>query len=590
MRTRWADVGPLPLNEHPRPQFSREEWLNLNGEWDYAILPTGSPLSGYQGKILVPFAPETLLSGVGRVLQPDETLYYRRFFDLSGISGKTVLLHFDAVDWECRVRLNSVELQNRDCPEPGVHRGGYLPFTFDITDIVRAGTNELEVEVSDPSDTHWNLRGKQALHPATIWYTPTSGIWQTVWIEVVPNDYLESVRITPDIDRASVRIEPKCRVSALPNRGAGDPATVKARILDGGALAVEAEIAPGKAADIKLPNPHLWSPDDPHLYTLELEFGEDRVRSYFGMRKFSVGVAGGVPRLMLNNEPLFHNGVLDQGYWPDGGLTAPSDEALAFDVQAMKNLGFNMLRKHVKVESARWYYHCDRLGMLVWQDLPSGGAKPGDLVTMILPFIGIKLDDGPGHYRRFGREDADGRQNALAELEEMVEYLYNCVSLAMWVPFNEGWGQFDAALVAGRVAELDPTRTVDHASGWHDQGGGDCDSRHIYFRRLRLPKPKQRALVLSEFGGYSLPIPGHIWEAKEFGYKGFHDTESLSAAIAALYREQLAPAIRKGLSAAVYTQLSDVEGEVNGLLSYDREVSKLGEDAVAAIKEAGNER
>jgi len=558
--TRWGRDFDRhnPLPEYPRPQFMRDGWINLNGIWDYAIYKQDKPLAGWQpgkcqGEITVPYSPEAQLSGVGHRLLPDETLCYRREFLLEELTPVT-LLHFGAVDHACTAWVNQ--------KEAGSHIGGFTPFSFDISALVQQGQNEIYIEVTDPSDTSYISRGKQSSKPGGIWYSSQSGIWQTVWLEQLPQRYLASVRMEPDIDRATINVTPSddCVAILQDERHA-----LKAGVIN----------------KIPVKDMRLWSPENPHLYDIHFECGDDRIQSYFGMRKFSLGKdAQGISRLFLNNEPYFHNGLLDQGYWPDGLLTPPSDEALLHDIREMKRLGFNMLRKHIKIELLRWYYHCDREGMLVWQDMVNGGRGGQRLgINGALPFIGARVKDGPRNYRRFGRENADGRAQYYAELDCMVSCLQNCVSLAMWVPFNEGWGQFDANKATHFILERDKSRLIDEASGWHDQGGGDCLSSHIYFRPLKAAKRKrgdERAFVMSEFGGYSYAIKHHVWkEGKVFGYKKFDSPQALQAAFATLYEKQLLPLIPQGLSAAVYTQVSDIEDEVNGLLTYDREICKV---------------
>ena len=550
--TRWGRTLDRnhPLPEYPRPQFRRAGWMNLNGVWDYAIYKRNEAFGGWQGGIVAPFSPESTLSGVGRTLMPDEILYYRREFPLEQLKH-TTLLHFGAVDHACRVWLNG--------REAGAHVGGFTPFTLDISAYAREGANEIRLEVTDPTDTSWASRGKQSSKPGGIWYPPQSGIWQTVWLEGLPEGYLPGVRMEPDIDRAMIRITP----------GGGCTAVFQGQTF---------ELRANEAYEIPVNDVRLWSPEDPHLYDIAFECGEDRVQSYFGMRKFSLGKdANGTPRLMLNNAPYFHNGLLDQGYWPDGLLTAPGDGALLHDIRTCKALGFNMLRKHIKIEPLRWYYHCDREGMLVWQDMVNGGGRYSFGVIGALPFLGVQLDDGPGNYKSFGRADAAGRAQYYEELGCMLEHLANCVSLAMWVPFNEGWGQFDANRAVEFIRARDASRTIDHASGWHDQGGGDCVSPHIYFTKLKAPKDwKGRAFVLSEFGGYSHAAEGHVRNPGEvFGYKKFKTLDALRGAYGKLFEKQVKPLMDRGLSAAVYTQVSDVEDEVNGLMTYDREVVKI---------------
>ena len=570
--TRWGKTldREHPLNDYPRPQMARDSFFCLNGVWDYAIQPTKEPFAGYQGEIVVPFSPETVLSGVKRSVTPTDTLYYRKRFSFRRTKAR-VLLHFGAVDYACEVKLNGVLL--------GAHKGGYTPFTFDVTMALIDGENELTLAVTDPSETGAQASGKQTFRRGQIWYTPQSGIWQTVWLEEVPETYIESLKITPDIDAGTVTV--RVHVS-------GGRAEARLRVISAGETIAEGETS-GNEAVLTLPGFSLWTPENPYLYDLTVTAGEDTVKSYFGMRKFGVGVDDeGFPRLMLNNEPYFQNGLLDQGYWSDGMYTAPSDEALVYDIQTMKDMGFNMLRKHIKIEPLRWYYHCDRLGMLVWQDMVNGGGRVNQLTAGILPAFHLALNsrklgnisDGEKHYKLFSRENEAGRAEYYENAGEMIDLLYNCVSLCLWVPFNEGWGQFDALKACDFFREKDPTRLIDHASGWHDQGGGDLNSFHIYFTPFFFPKRDKddtRVIALTEFGGYSMQTPGHVFnENKFFGYRKYYDKQKLTDAVAALYLDRLLPLIhKKGLSALVYTEVSDVEDETNGLLTYDREVIKI---------------
>ncbi|NUO57094.1 MAG: glycoside hydrolase family 2 [Hamadaea sp.] len=576
MLTPWGEnLDPdHVLTEYPRPQLVRDSYLNLNGQWAYAItdggIAEGEP-AAYDGVILVPFSPETPLSGVGRQLRPDQTLWYRRTLRLpDGFRpgpATRVLLHFGAVDQTCEVFLNGVAV--------GGHVGGYLPFHCDLTDALTDGDNTLVVAVRDSTDTGHHSRGKQRTRRGGIWYSPQSGIWQTVWAECVPQTHVRRLTLTPRLDQDCVEVT----VHTDPD---APHATVQ--ILDGDLVVGTATAAPNRPVCVPLPDARRWSPEDPHLYDVTVTLGDDAVRSYVGMRSFGVGPGpDGTPRLLLNGEPYFHAGILDQGYWSDGWYTAPSDEALVHDIATMKRLGFTMLRKHIKVEPARWYYHCDRLGMLVWQDMVNGGGRYRPLVVTAPAVTPLRLSDR--HHGWFGRADAEGREQFRTELREMIEHLRNVVSIAVWVPFNEGWGQFDAARIAAEVAALDPTRTVDHASGWHDQGAGDLRSLHVYFRPFRVPRRgrDRRVLVLSEYGGYSLPVAGHTTTPREFGYKRFDDAEAFGAAFRRLHTEQIVPAVGRGLSATVYTQLSDVEDEVNGLLTYDRRVLKVAEDLVREV-------
>ncbi len=552
------------LIEYPRPQMRRDSYLNLNGRWEYAITDSDEPPRCWDGTILVPFSPESALSGVGRTLRPGQTLWYRREVTVpQGFIPRDgrLLLHFGAVDQEAAVYLNGVLL--------GRHMGGYNAFTLDATDAL-GPRNTLLVRVHDDTDASFHSRGKQKTRRGGIWYTPQSGIWQTVWMEAVPRRYIEGLHIVPLFDRSAVEVTVRC---AQPLQC---EATVDGRTVP---------FTSGEAARIPMPDFRAWSPEDPYLYDLSVTLGEDRVESYFGMRKVEVRAdRGGVKRLFLNGEPYFHSGLLDQGYWPDGLYTAPSDEALIFDIQTAKSMGFNMLRKHIKVEPMRWYYHCDRLGMLVWQDMPSGGGKYR-FSTITLPLItGIHRRDN--RYRAFARTSSRGRAEYMDELEETVLQLFNAPSVALWVPFNEGWGQFDSTFVMERLRLLDPTRPVDPASGWHDQGAGDLRSLHVYFKPFRFRRDRRgRALALSEFGGYNLRVDGHCFNQKDYGYRRLPDAAALWRDFARLYEREVLPAVPRGLCAAVYTQLSDVEDELNGLMTYDRRVVKLDADDVRELNE-----
>lgn len=560
MKTIWGETldAQAVLQEYPRPQMVRESYENLNGFWDYAIT-NGSRPETWDGKILVPFSPEALLSGVNRTLQPEQTLWYHRQLALSPQVGKRLLLHFGAVDQTCEVYLNGICL--------GKHSGGYTAFTLDTTQAL-AAENELLVCVRDASDTGVLSRGKQKTKRGGIWYTPQSGIWQTVWAEWVPERHISDLRITPDAAHRCVRIlvqsaeDGVCYLHFAGRRIGGFT---------------------NREMTIHVENPELWSPEHPKLYTFTAEFGTDRVESYFALRDVGVGKdEHGKPCLLLNGKPYYHSGVLDQGYYPDGLYTAPSDEAMIDDIQRMKRLGFNMLRKHIKIEPLRWYYHCDRLGMLVWQDMLNGGGAYSFL-TISAPLVtGIHHKDHA--YRRFGREDAAGRAAYYDELEEMIVQLYNAPSIVLWVAFNEGWGQFDAAEAVRRIQALDSTRTIDHASGWHDQKIGEVQSLHVYFRPYRYhPDRLGRAVLLSEFGGYQLSVEGHTWNDANFGYRGYQTSEDLTAAYQKLMETQILSARKKGLAASVYTQLSDVEDEVNGFVTYDRKVAKMDEDTVRSL-------
>ncbi len=570
MKTIWGEqLDPRNvLTEYPRPQMVRDSYLNLNGPWDYAITRRESQPEAFDGQIIVPFSPESELSGVSRSLKPKEWLWYRRELVLpEGFNKGRVILHFGAVDQTAWVYVNGIKVCR--------HIGGFMPFSVDITDQL-ADSNILTVKVQDLSDTSWHSRGKQKSRRGGIWYTAQSGIWQTVWLESVPEQYISGLRVTPKYDESAVEIivqsasDSSCFVS----------------MEDGRRFMVKANTP----LTVQMPGFEAWSPENPRLYNFEVTLGEDNVSSYFGMRKFSVEAdEKGVQRLFLNGKPYFHNGLLDQGYYPDGLLTPPSDEAMIYDIQTMKNCGFNMLRKHIKVEPLRWYYHCDRLGMLVWQDMINGGEKY-KFTTISVPLVtGKYIKDS--RYGRFGRKNAEGRAQYYAELDEMLDTLYNTVSVAMWVPFNEGWGQFDAAKAVERILAKDTTRTIDHASGWHDQYIGQTKSLHVYFRPYKFRKDKLgRAVMLTEFGGYNCCIEGHSYISKaEFGYKKTSDTAELLKLYKELYERQIIPAKAKGLCATVYTQVTDVEDEVNGLLTYDRKVEKLPAEELRALNKQLND-
>lgn len=574
MLTPWGEAldREHPLPEYPRPQLRRNSYLNLNGIWEYAITKTAEKPAAMQGEIVVPFSPETPLSGVGHILQPDEYLWYRRSVTLPEgfFRGGRLLLHFGAVDLCCTVWVNG--------QEAGSHTGGYLPFALDVTELIEGDAFTLELRVTDPTDTGSLSRGKQRLKNTGIWYTPQSGIWQTVWMECVPENYLRSLRITPKPEENAVHIRLE----------ADDPAMAAVTICRDGGIIAEGQTDENGESTLTIPAEELrlWSPEEPFLYDVAITLaGSDKVESYFGMRAFGIGKdEKGLPRLLLNGKPYFQNGLLDQGYWSDGYYTAPSDEALIHDIAEMKRLGFNMLRKHIKVEPLRWYYHCDRLGMLVWQDMMNGGESYSPLSIYVFSNLGLRVKDD--RYRYFSRSDEAGRTHYYEELGQMIDLLYNTVSLALWVPFNEGWGQFDALKAAEFIRKRDDTRPIDHASGWYDQGGGDIKSIHWYFRPYhhKQPSKEQRPICLTEYGGYNCAVPGHCWgEGAEFGYKKIADPAEFNRAFQKLMEEQIIPAKERGLAAAVYTQVSDVEGERNGLLTYDRKVCKANEAIFRAV-------
>ena len=553
LKTRWAaDVSPTRAHpEYPRPQLVRKTWINLNGLWEFAIADKeAAQPETFQGQILVPFPIESALSGVMKPVTEKERLWYRRTFKLpKSWLGQRVLLHFGAVDFQATVWVNG--------KKAGEHRGGYDGFTFDITEMIKPGRpNELVVATSDPSDAGTQPHGKQMRNPHGIWYTPTSGIWQTVWLEPVSAAHIRDVKIVPDIDKGAVFIRPVTTASL-------GSYMVEATIRDGMRQVYQAEVSAGGSMTLPVKKAILWSPENPHLYklTLKLKLGSrtiDRVDSYFGMRKISLGKdQNGFTRLMLNNRPYFQLGPLDQGFWPDGLYTAPTDDALRFDIEMTKKLGFNLARKHVKIEPDRWYYWCDKLGLLVWQDMPSGDAH-------IKPDAANDITRSP-----------ESAQEYETELKAMIDGRGNHPSIVMWVPYNEGWGQWDTARITAEIKKMDPSRLVDNTSGWTDRGVGDVMDMHKY-PGPGSPEPEpNRAAVLGEFGGLGLPVDGHTWQQqKNWGYRSFTNSAALTDAYVKVMSE-LFPLIKeKGLSAAVYTQTTDVEVEVNGLMTYDRALVK----------------
>ena len=548
------------LPEYPRPQFVRNSYINLNGYWDYAINRLETLPDKYDGQILVPFPLESQLSQVEKQLSPKDILWYRHHFSLTeGFNQGRVVINFGAVDQICKVYINGKLVKE--------HTGGYLPFSADITDYLKED-NELIVYVKDYSDTSYYSRGKQSTDRGGIWYTPVSGIWQTVWLESYPAQHIEAVKTDIDYDNQTVKFH-------IDGSEESYHLIIKEKdkvIYEG---TVEAD------CQIKIDNMISWSPENPFLYDFFIDNSKDFIQSYFGMRKFSVGKDDkGYKRLMLNNKPYFHKGVLDQGYWSDGIYTPASYQAYLDDVIMLKEMGFNTIRKHIKIEPQMFYYYCDKYGMLLWQDMVSGGTKYSFLCTAALPFADIHIKDN--HYGLFARKQQQSKDMYKNELIETVHLLYNCVSLAMWVPFNEGWGQFDALENEKLLRSLDNTRTVDHASGWHDQGGGDLCSRHIYFNEIKFKKD-ERVIALTEYGGYNQPIQGHTYNDANYGYKGYQDKEALQNAFKQLHDTQIIPLIENGLSAIIYTQTSDVEDEVNGLITYDRQVEKFDRSFVKEI-------
>ena len=547
----------IPFPEYPRPQLERKEnWMVLNGLWDLKVLSKENEVIK-EGKILVPFSPEAERSGFNHITAPDETLIYTTHISLPFSFDKEkerIFLHFGAIDYEAKVYVDGEEV--------GDHKGGYLPFSIEI----ERTEFDLEVRVTDPSDTKEQERGKQKIKRGGIWYTPQSGIWQTVWVEKTPKEYIKSIKITPYLNGFSIIVD---------KEGDGECTLTlndKSYSLSGSG-----------ETRIDISSPHLWSPEDPYLYYFSLSFSSDTVYSYVGLRTFRVGEdEKGVKRLMLNDRPYFHHGLLDQGYW-DGGLYTPlSDESMVDDIKLIKSMGFNTLRKHIKVEPLRWYWHCDRLGVLVWQDMVNGGGKYLFGVISAPLILGSHLKDN--HYSLLRRKDKEMRDEFENNLYRMIDHLYNVTSIAMWVPFNEAWGQFDSVRIGRKVEEIDRTRTVDYASGWLDQGEGSFKSLHVYFRPYKFkPDKKKRCVILTEFGGYGREIKGHRYGDDTFQYKGFNSEKELTDAVIEMYRRDIIPAKKLGLSAAIYTQLSDVEDELNGLITYDRKVIKMDKERILEL-------
>lgn len=546
--------------------MKRESFFSLDGDWEYAITRSETPPDVYDGVIRVPYSPESVLSGVNRALRKDEFLHYRRIFELPrGFRKRKVLLNVGACDQVCTVFLNSVPV--------GCHEGGYLPFSFDLTPCLCEGKNELCFTVTDNADSDVYGRGKQRYRRGGIWYTAVSGIWQSVWLESVPEVYTEELRLLPDFDRKTLTIEFKPAVHA------------RAEVFEG-TRPISVGEGEGKIElDVSLCKP--WTPERPELYVVQFTLGEDRVTTYFGLRKFSLVERSGKRFFALNNEPVFMNGLLDQGYW--SGIYTPRPGEMLECLSKVKAAGFNMLRKHLKIEPLVWYYYCDVLGILVWQDMPNGGAQYKQWRINLGPFVDLRLNDAD--YRSMGRENPLSRAQYMKEAIGTVSALFNCVSVCLYAPFNEGWGQFDAVKVSEILKELDPGRFYDHASGWQDMGGGDVCSKHVYFRKVKLKNDGKRALALTEFGGYAFSERA---PKKAFGYKKIGSRAQFEAAVSSLFRGEILPLVeREGLCATVYTQLKDVEDEVNGLMTEEGRwkvdpalLKALGEELFAAFSKA----
>jgi len=560
LMTQWSgQVSPEKVHpEYPRPQQVRKNWLNLNGLWEYAIRTKEQrqPVQ-FDGQILVPFPIESALSGVMQPVGEENQLWYRRTFDLpKKWTGQRLLLHFGAVDWDSTIWVNGTKV--------GSHKGGYDPFTLDITDVLNdTGAQEIVLNVWDPTNSGTQPRGKQVKKPGGIWYTAVTGIWQTVWAEPVPEAHIKSLKIVPDIDSESARITAVCSQATV-------DCSVEAEINLGWFNKIKGKGNADEEFVLQIKKPKLWSPDSPFLYDVKVTLKDskgkivDTVNSYFGMRKISLGKdEEGITRLFLNNKPLFQFGPLDQGWWPDGLYTAPTDEALRYDIDVLKKLGCNMLRKHVKVEPDRLYYWCDKLGLMVWQDMPNGDGHIG------------------GNDPDLERSEESAKQFEL-ELTRVVNAFSNHPCIVMWVPFNEGWGQYDTARIVDFVKELDPSRLVNNTSGWSDRGVGDVHDIHSYPGPAAPPTEEDRAAVLGEFGGLGLPVPGHTWQdEKNWGYRSYKTREELTDAYLVLL-DNLRSLIGPGLCAGVYTQTTDVEIEVNGLMTYNRAMIKMDVEKVAA--------
>lgn len=567
IKTEWADKIDVNrvLPEYPRPIMERESWSNLNGLWEFAIRPVGEVAPAkFDGSILVPFAVESSLSGVQKELKDNQELWYARSFKVpTAWKGRKVLLHFGGVDWKTDVWVNDVKI--------GQHTGGFSAFSFDITAALQEGNNKLVVKVWDPTSNGDQPRGKQTYNPGGIFYTPVSGIWQTVWMEPVAEHYIANVKNTPDIDKSLLRVEVET------DKGhTGDMVEVK--LFDGAALVASAKALGGQAVELTVKNQKLWSPESPFLYDMQVSLirnGKtvDKVKSYAAMRKYSTKKDDkGHVRMQLNNKDYFQFGPLDQGWWPDGLYTAPTDEALKYDIVKTKDFGYNMIRKHVKVEPARWYTHCDKIGMIVWQDMPSSGKSP---------------EWRPGHYFD-GVElvrTSESEANFRKELKEMIDQFYSYPSIGVWTIFNEAWGQFKTPEFAKWTKEYDPTRLVNPASGGNHYMCGDMLDLHHYPGPNMFLRDPLRVNVLGEFGGIGLALKDHLWDTKRnWGYVKFNTMDEVTEEYIK-YAEQLYQMIDKGFSAGVYTQTTDVEEEINGLITYDRKKIKMNEQRVREVNQ-----
>ena len=556
----------IPLSEYPRPQFKRDSYICLNGYWEYAIRKEEKIPSKFDGEILVPFSPEVSKSGVNKTVLPDDYLFYRLNLDLpSEFIKDKVILHFGAVDQIAEVFVNEQFIMK--------HVGGFLPFEMDIKPYLKEGKGTLVVRVQDTTNASYHSSGKQHLKPEGIWYKPQSGIYMSVWLESVKEGYIEKLKITPDIDE---------KVLKLSFKSSNKFAKLK---LNNRIYEIEVD----KENIIPIENPRLWSPEDPYLYEFVISNDVDEVSSYFAMRKVSLTTnEKGMKVIALNNKPYFMKGVLDQGYYADGLLTPNSDEDYINDINLIKALGFNVSRKHIKIESMRWYYHCDRLGLLVWQDFVNGCTKYDFWLNQVPLFVRYKINDH--RYKKFFRENEEGRKEAYQEFLDTIDLLYNSPCIVYWTIFNEAWGQFDAKEMYEKLKVVDPTRIYDHASGWHDQGSSDVKSMHIYKWKVKVPskhKLKGRAFVCSECGAYILDK--RLKEAKKkegFIYLLFNNKEDFQKEYIRFINEEIKPAKERGMSGFIYTQLSDVEEEMNGFVTYDRKEIKVDIPVIKEINES----
>ena len=555
----------VPLSEYPRPQFRRDSYICLNGLWEYAIRKEEAIPEVFDGTILVPYSPEVEKSGVNKVIMPDDYLFYRLNYEIpSDFIKDKVILHFGAVDQIAEIFINGQFVIK--------HVGGFLPFSVDIKPYIKNQQVEIVLRVKDTTNTSFHSSGKQSLKPGGIWYKPQSGIYMPVWMESVTNGYIEKLKITPDIDNKTVNITFKSEEKL-------------AKLELNGEIY---EIVADKDNIIPVEDLKLWTPDNPYLYEFKIFNKSDEVCSYFAMRKISlIKNKDNIPVIALNNQEYFMKGVLDQGYYQDGLLTPNSDENYINDINLIKSLGFNVSRKHIKIESLRWYYHCDRLGLLVWQDFVNGCTKYDFWLNQVPLFVRYKINDHK--YKKFFRENEEGRKETYQEFLDTIDLLYNSPSIVLWTIFNEAWGQFDAKEIYGKLKEIDKTRLFDHASGWHDQGSGDFKSMHIYKWKVKVPskrKLKGRAFICSECGAYILDK--RLKEAKKkegFIYLLFNNKEDFQKEYERFIKEEIIPSKSKGMSAFIYTQISDVEEEMNGFISYDRKEIKVDVDKIKVINE-----